>query len=209
MEKRVQTQPEETANVVSHGIGILGVLAGTYFLIDKGLSSDTLALIGVLIFCISLLLLYVSSSIYHLLPTGPSKDLFRKLDHIAIFLLIAGTYTPFVLGILRGKGGWTVLAFVWTLAILGIVLELTGRLKRRKYSNILYLAMGWSIVLAIRPLIENVPMNGLILLGVGGLFYSGGVYFYIKDYKPYYHFVWHLFVLAGSACHVFAVLWYA
>jgi hemolysin III len=210
LQKRKQTTGEEIANSISHGVGLLGAIAAIPILViflDSG--KDSIDLAGVLVFAISMVLLYLASTMYHALPSGKTKRVFQIMDHTAIFILIAGTYTPFALSTLRGPWGWSLFGLIWILAIIGIGLELAGKFKSGKYSNILYLAMGWAGVLVIKPLINNMPTQGLIWLAIGGLFYTFGVYFYAKDRKRYFHFVWHFFVLAGSVSHFFAVLWYA
>jgi len=209
-EKRKQTTGEEIANSISHGVGLLGAIAAIpVLIIFLKPGKDNIDLAGVLVFAISLVLLYLASTMYHALPEGKAKRVFQIMDHTAIFLLIAGTYTPFALSTLRGPWGWSLFGLIWLLAIIGIGLELGGKFKSGKYSNILYLAMGWTGVLVIKPLITNMPTQGLMWLALGGLFYTIGVFFYAKDRKRYFHFVWHFFVLAGSVSHFFAVLWYA
>lgn len=154
-------------------------------------------------------LLYLASTIYHALPENRAKRLFNVLDHSAIYLLIAGTYTPFALGALRGPWGWTLFGLVWGLALLGVGLKASKRLNRPAISTGLYLAMGWLVIIAVKPLLERVPEGGLWWLVAGGLAYTGGVVFFVFDNRwRYSHFIWHLFVLGGTACHFFAVLWY-
>jgi hemolysin III len=209
-EKRKQTRGEEIANAISHGVGLLGAIASIPILITfSSHDKDQMDMAGAMVFAVSMVLLYLASTMYHALPEGKYKRIFQVMDHTAIFLLIAGTYTPFTIGILRGPWGWFLFSLIWVVAITGIYLEITGKLKSRKSSNILYLAMGWSGILMIKPLIMNMQAQGLIWLALGGLFYSFGVFFYAKDRKSYFHFVWHFFVLGGSLSHFFAVLWYA
>jgi hemolysin III len=199
---------EEIANGVSHGVGLLVSLVGVPFLLVAAAHRHTAALVGACVFAASIVLLYLSSTLYHSLPRSRAKRVFQRLDHSAIFLLIAGTYTPFTLTVLRGPWGWTLFASVWSLTVLGLVLKATGRLQRAWLSNGLYLLMGWLVVIAIKPLWEQLPIPGLALLVAGGLFYTAGVPFYSAR-RQYAHFVWHLFVLGGTACHFFAVLGYA
>jgi len=207
---RPQSLPEELANSVSHGIGFLAaVLAAPFFIGNARANPDQGALIGALAFSISAALLYLSSTIYHALPRGGWKLWFDRLDHAAIYFLIAGSYTPFTLGALRGVWGWTLFGVVWTLAVVGATLKLTGVFKNRALSTALYLAMGWLVVVAAKPLLKNVPMPGLLWLAAGGLAYTVGVVFYNLKQVRYMHFVWHLFVLAGTACHAWAIYWYA
>ena len=153
--------------------------------------------------------LYLTSCLYHALPPGSTKQLLRKLDHSAIFLLIAGSYTPFTLGVLGGAWGWTLFGLVWGIAAIGIFLKLFAGIRHTRLSAALYVAMGWMIVIAVRPLVMRVPAWGIGLLVAGGLAYTIGIIFYAAPRLRYAHFVWHLFVLAGSTCHFFAVLWYA
>jgi hemolysin III len=155
-------------------------------------------------------LLYSASTLYHALPVGGAKRVFRVLDHSAIYLLIAGTYTPFTLGALRGPWGWALLGTIWTLAVFGILAKSTLGFRFPQLSTVLYLAMGWLVLIAIRPLVVHVSPAGLVWLFAGGVCYTAGVAFYATDTRLRYgHALWHVFVVAGSACHVAAVLWYA
>ena len=154
------------------------------------------------------MLLYAASTLYHGVPSPPAKRVLRQLDHAAVYLLIAGTYTPFTLVSLRGGWGWTLLALVWGLAILGIALQVAIPRRSRRPSVPLYLAMGWLIVIALEPLVRSVHSAGLVLLILGGLAYTLGVVFYAWQRLPYNHAVWHVFVLAGSICHFSCVLGY-
>jgi hemolysin III len=154
-----------------------------------------------------MLLVYLGSTLYHAWPRGTIKSVFQVIDHSAIFLLIAGTYTPFTLGPLRGAWGWTILALVWALAIFGVILKsVHGTEKQKTLSLTLYLGMGWLVLIAFRPLILHVPLPSLAWLVAGGLAYTGGVFFFVSKRSRYTHFVWHLFVLLGTACHFLAVL---
>lgn len=211
VKKRQQTPGEEIANSMSHGLGLVGALIAAPILITVSARTGTTAnVVGAAVFALCMVLTYLNSSLYHLIPQGPLKQVFRKLDHAAIFLLIAGTYTPFTLGVLNGTLGWTLFGLVWGMAALGLVLMQLERLSNPWVANGLYLAMGWLIVIATVPMVANMERAGLLLLLAGGLAYSGGVVFYALDARMRYgHFVWHLFVLAGSTCHFFAVLWYA
>ena len=157
-----------------------------------------------------MVLLYCASTIYHAVPHERAKALFRKLDHGAVYLLIAGTYTPFTLGALNGPLGWTLLGVVWSLAAVGITLKAFDRIEHPLASLGLYLLMGWLCVIAAELLLERVPLPGLLLLAGGGIAYMAGVAFFATDHRVRYgHFIWHLFVLAGTGCHFFAVLGYA
>lgn len=200
---------EEAANAISHGLGLLASLAGIPILIGTTLQRGTSAIVGASVFAAALLLLYGSSTVYHALPRGKAKRVLRVLDHSAIFLLIAGTYTPFTLTVLRGAWGWSLLGVVWGLAAAGVVLKAVGWLRHRVLSTGLYLAMGWLVLVAIQPLSERLPALGLLWLVAGGLFYTAGVPFFAARRLRYAHFLWHLFVLGGTACHYYAVLGYA
>ncbi len=208
--RREQSLGEEIANSVSHGLGLVAALVAVPFLLVRAVERGGGAEIaGTSIFAGAMLVLYLASTLYHALPRNRAKSVFQVLDHGAIFLLIAGTYTPFMLGALRGAWGWTLLGIVWSLAVGGVVVTALGAVRHRLFSTCLYLAMGWLIVIAIRPLWLHVPRVGLVWLAAGGLAYTGGVAFYATRRLRYGHFVWHLFVLAGTTCHYFAVLWYA
>lgn len=163
------------------------------------------AVIGASLFGTTLCLTYGTSTVYHALRPGPAKRLLRMLDHGAIFLLIAGTYTPYCLVTLRGVWGWSLLGVVWGIAFLGITLKSTLGLGWPKLSLVLYLLMGWVVVVAVAPLWRALPGPGLLWLGAGGVFYTGGTAFYALDHRRWFHTWWHLCVLAGSACHVISV----
>jgi hemolysin III len=209
-QERVQSVGEEIANSVSSGIALLAILCGIPFLITSAAQHGSkLSLAGVIIFAIAMALLYLASTIYHALPRTELKKLFRLFDHSAIFLLIAGTYTPFALGPLRGPWGWVLLGTVWCLAFLGIGFKAMGGLRYRLVSICLYVGMGWMAVFAVRLFWAHVPLAGLLWLAAGGLAYTGGIAFYLAKQLRYSHFIWHLFVATGTACHFFAVLWYA
>ena len=203
------TPEGEIFNSVTHIVGAALALAGLVALtIKAGLRGDVWRIVSFSVYGVTLLLLYSFSALYHSL-NGRAKRIFRVLDHQAIYLLIAGTYTPFMLVPLRGIWGWWMFGIIWGLAIVGIVLEAVQRKGRRIIQLCLYLLMGWLIMTALGPLLRSLPLRGFSLLAAGGLFYTGGVYFYVKDDKsPYYHGIWHLFVLVGSLCHFFAVLLY-
>lgn len=207
--KREQTLGEEIANSVSHGVGFLGAVAVTPILIIAAQRAGTAAIVGASIFGATMMVLYLASTLYHAFPQSRTKRVFKILDHGAIFLLIAGTYTPFTLGILKGTWGWLLFGIVWGLAILGVVLKSVGGAATGKLSTGLYLAMGWLAVLAVKPLWQSMPGWGLFWLLAGGIMYSTGVLFFIADRIRYSHFVWHLFVMAGTSCHVVTVLLYA
>jgi hemolysin III len=207
---RVTTLGEEIGNSISHGVGVLLSLVAlpTLVVIAAG-RHDVWQIVGGAIFGATLILLYSASTLYHALPSPRAKRVFRVLDHAAIYLLIAGTYTPFALGALRGRWGWSLLAAVWTLAVIGIVLKATRGFRMPWVSTAIYLLMGWLIVIALRPLQARIGFAGLAWLLAGGLAYTTGVVFFAWERLRYGHMVWHLFVLAGSIFHFIAVLRYA
>ncbi|OGS10708.1 MAG: hemolysin III [Elusimicrobia bacterium RIFOXYA2_FULL_58_8] len=207
--KSIYRDGEELFNSITHIVGAALALAGLVALaVAAGLHGDAWRIVSFIVYGVTLLLLYSFSALYHSLR-GRAKRIFRILDHQAIYLLIAGTYTPFTLVTLRGAWGWWLFGIIWALAIFGIVLDSARHTGRRIVPLCIYLLMGWLITVALVPLLKALPAPGLGLLAAGGLFYTGGVYFYVKDDKaPYFHGVWHLFVLCGSLCHYFAVLFY-
>lgn len=208
--ERGQTLGEEIANSVSHGVGLAAALAATPFLIAHAAQRGREAFIaGVSVFAATAVLLYLASTLYHALPRGRAKRVFQVIEHSAIFLLIAGTYTPFTLGVLRGAWGSTLITLVWGLAALGVLLKTVGRAEHPSLSMVMYLGMGWLLVVAVRPLWLHVPLSGLVWLLVGGVAYTAGVAFFAAKRLRYAHFVWHLFVLAGTTCHFIAVWLYA
>jgi len=210
MLERALSVGEEIGNSITHGLGLVASIAAVPFLVIKARSSsDDTALTGAIIYGVTLILLYATSTVYHALPISKGKQLFRVLDHSAIYLLIAGTYTPFALGPLRGPWGTGLLVVIWMLALIGIASKVIGGFKLPHLSTGLYLLMGWLIVVAIKPLVENVPRAGLMWLAAGGLAYTGGVVFYSMKRVRYSHMIWHLCVAAGSVCHFIAVLSYA
>lgn len=208
--KREQSLGEEIANSISHGVGLILALIVLPVLVIAALrQGSTSALVGASVYAVALVLLYLASTIYHALPPNRAKRLFRVLDHAAIFLLIAGTYTPFTLGVLRGPWGWTLLVLVWSMALAGITLKVAWGIRYKAISTIVYLGMGWMAVLAAREVWLRMPAPGIGWLVAGGLAYTVGVVFFVAERMRYSHLAWHLFVLAGSACHTCAVLWYA
>lgn len=206
---RQQSPGEELANSISHGAGFLAALVAIPVLVLNAAPHGAAAIVGAGIFAGTMTLLYLTSTLYHALAPNRAKRIFRILDHGAIYLLIAGTYTPFTLGVLRGAWGWTLLGFIWVLALVGIVFKSVEGVRHPRVSTGLYLAMGWLIVAAAKPLWHAMPVWGLVWLAAGGVAYTAGVGFYAAARMRYAHFVWHLFVLAGSACHVVAALRYA
>ena len=210
MRERRLTLGEEIANSVTHGVALAVSIAALPILIVAGVARrDPWQVVGGAIFGGTLILLYAASTLYHALPHSRAKRVFRVLDHSAIYLLIAGTYTPFALGALRGAWGWALFGSVWTLAVLGITAKATLGFRFPRLSAAVYLAMGWLAVVAIRPLATELGPAGLTWLIAGGLCYTAGVLFFAWERLRYGHMVWHLFVTAGSVCHFFAVLWHA
>jgi hemolysin III len=209
--EREQSHAEEIANSISHGIGLISALVGTPILIlHAARHGDAGFVVGTSLFSATIILLYLGSCLYHALPVGKAKRIFRVIEHSAIFLLIAGTYMPFTFGVLRGAWGWTLFGFIWGLASVGVALKAFNMIPHPILSTGLYLLMGWLIVIAIVPLAARVPKTGLLLLIGGGMSYTAGVAFFATDSRLRYgHFIWHLFVMGGTACHYFAVLWYA
>ena len=200
---------EELANGLTHGAGLLLAIAGLGVLLAYAARhGDAWHIVGCAVFGAALIACYTTSTLYHSVRSERLRPLLRTLDHAAIFLLIAGTYTPFTLVNLRGPWGWSLFGVVWGLALLGIALRLllNGRLHGLVVA--LYLAMGWVVVVAVQPMLDRVAPGGLALLAAGGLAYTGGVVFYKWKRLPYNHDIWHLFVLLGSALHFFAVLFY-
>lgn len=203
------TLGEEITHAITHGLGLLLSLAGLAVLVVAAISrGDAWHLVGCAVFGATLVLLYAASTLYHGIHHRRAKRVLRHLDHAAIYLLIAGTYTPFTLVSLRGGWGWTLLALVWGLAILGIALQVTRPSGLRRAAVPIYLVMGWLVVIAIGPLVRSLDSQGLALLVLGGLAYTLGLVFYAWRRLPYNHAVWHLFVLTGSACHFSCVLGY-
>lgn len=210
-EDRAQTLGEEVANAVTHGLGCLLAVAALPILVWQanrvGGAADVVA---ASIFAATAIVLYGTSMLYHALPAGAAKRWFNRLDHAAIYLLIAGSYTPFTLGVLSGPWGWTLFGIVWGAAALGVSVKLLNRLRHPWLSTGLYVAMGWVAVVAAGPLIERMPTAGLAWLVAGGLSYTLGAVVFLLDNKVRYaHAVWHLFVLGGTVCHFFAALGYA
>jgi hemolysin III len=207
----MQSRGEEIANSLSHGFGLIAALAGTPVLIMHAVRlGDAGFIVGTSIFSASMILLYLASTLYHAWPIGKTKRCFRIIEHSAIFILIAGTYTPLTLGILRGAFGWTLFGVIWGLAAAGITLKVFYKTAHPVLSTCLYLLMGWLLVIAVKPLLAGMPAAGLFLLAAGGVSYTAGVSFFATDSRvPYGHFIWHLFVIAGTTCHYFLILGYA
>lgn len=197
---------EERANAFTHGVGSILSIIGCIFLILKARSvPDGWHLVSYSLFGISLIALYTSSFLYHYLQGRKTKQIFRKIDHSAIYLLIAGTYTPFLMTNLRGSTGWIMFIIVWGFALAGIWIKIKTRIKSKWLSASIYLVMGWLAVFIYRSMMTNLPGASLVLLAAGGFFYTFGVIFYVWKTLKFHHAVWHLFVLAGSICHYFSV----
>jgi hemolysin III len=210
VQARTQSRGEEIANSVSHGVGLLAALAATPVIVLSAVRHGGAARIaGVSVFAAAMVLLYLTSTLYHALPRNCAKRVFQVLDHAAIFLMIAGTYTPITLGVLRGTWGWTLFGLVWSLAITGVALTAGGGVRYPKLTTSLYLAMGWLVLIAVKPLWLRMPSEGLLWLLAGGIAYTVGVVFYAANRVRYSHFIWHLFVITGTSCHYVAVLRFA
>ena len=205
--RRMQSAGEELANSISHGIGLAGAMIATPVLLLAAFRhASAFFLVGTIIFIVTMLLVYFGSTLYHAWPQTRVKSFLQVTDHSAIFLLIAGTYTPFALGPLRDVGGLTMLCIVWTLALFGVVMKATrGALRHRKLSMTLYLGTGWLGIIFIRPLALAIPCSAVLWLIAGGIAYTAGTLFFANERVRYAHFVWHLFVLAGTSCHFAAV----
>ena len=210
MTERLQTLGEEIANSVSHGVALIAAIASVPFLITSASRLSVSSLVGACVFAATMVFLYFTSTLYHALPHGKAKRVFLKLDYTAIYLFIAGSYTPFALGALGGPWGWTLFGLVWGLAAIGIALKAFDRLSHPWLSTGLYLAMGWLVLIAAVPLIEHVPLPGLLWLVAGGVAYTVGVVFFVLDHRVRYsHAVWHAFVAAGTGFHFVAIMGYA
>ena len=217
--KQVKKKPDTTKKSYSLGEEIFN---STTHLLGSGISIAALVIMIVIsvgagspiklgssiVFGISLLLLYMMSTLYHAITNPRAKSFFKVLDHCAISILIAGTYTPFALVAIGGTFGWIIFGIIWASALVGIVFNAIDVKRYKLFSTILYVLMGWAIVFTIQPLIESIPLGGIILLAVGGLFYTLGLVFYLIKSKKYFHSIWHIFVLLGSVCHILAVILY-
>lgn len=203
-----ESHAEEVASAITHGMGLALSVVGLIMMITVS-AGDPWRITGGAIFGSTLVFLYLSSTLYHSFSGPRVKSLFQIIDHSAIYLLIAGSYTPLTLVTLRGAWGWSLLGVVWFMAITGIIIKSVMKNNREHWiSTAIYLVMGWLAVIAAAPLINSLPLGGLILLVTGGLCYSGGVIFFVWQKLKFNHAIWHLFVLAGSLCHVLAVILY-
>jgi hemolysin III len=208
-QSRPYTYREELAHGISHGIGAGLAIAGLVFLLYFAIRNGNVwHIVSASIYGSSLILLYLASTLYHLLSSPRFKRLFKRLDHLMIYGLIAGTYTPLTLVSLRGGWGWTLFGLIWGMALCGLILELVFKRKIHWISLALYLGMGWLIVIAAQPLLASLAPGGIVLLVAGGLLYTLGVIFYVWESLSYHHVIWHLFVMAGSIAHFFSILLY-
>jgi hemolysin III len=210
LHERPQTLGEEIANSVSHGVGLLLALIGFPVLVASTMRRGvTTEMVAATVFATTMVLLYFTSTLFHAFPRSRAKRIFQVLDHSAIYLLIAGTYTPFTLGVLHGKWGWILFGLVWSMAVAGIVMKVFGGIRYNTLSTLVYIAMGWVVVIAADSVWLLVPKWGIFWLFAGGVAYTLGAIFFLAERVRYFHFVWHLFVVAGSACHFVAVYLYA
>jgi hemolysin III len=201
------TPAEERANVATHAAAAVLSVAGLSWMLYASLSlSDPWRVISSIIYGTSLIALFSASTVYHYFHESPNRALYKLLDHCAIYLLIAGTYTPFLLVAMRESVGWWLFAAIWLLALAGIIKKIWIRHRYPRFSLVSYLAMGWLIVIAIRPMLQMVPVGLIVWLVIGGLCYTLGIIFYAFKKVPYFHFIWHLFVLGGSISHFFGML---
>jgi hemolysin III len=209
--ERPQTLEEEIANTISHGVGFVAALIGASFLIATAVQRGSLSfLVGASIFAGTMVLLYLASTLFHMPVMMHTKPALLVCDHIVIYLFIAGTYTPFTLGVLHGVWGWLLLGLVWALALGGVLFKIiVGAVRYPRFSTGIYLAMGWVFIIVAVPLWQRLPQEGLLWLMLGGLAYTAGVGFFLANKIRYHHLIWHLFVLAGTACHFVAVWRYA
>lgn len=207
MADRKKTSGEEIANSITHGIGLVLSIAGLGTIVTLAtIYGETVHIVSSSVFGATLVFLYAASTLYHAVQEPKVKQIFKVVDHCAIYLLIAGTYTPFTLVSLRGNWGWTLFGIIWGLTVFGIIFKIFFVNRLNILSTFIYLFMGWLALIAINPILAQVPVSGILWLVAGGFAYTFGVIFYLLDRVPYYHTVWHLFVLAGSVCHYFAVV---
>lgn len=200
---------EEIAHALTHGVGAIAAIVGLVFMLVWAVSyGDTFHVVSASIYGASLILLYLASTLYHAFPWPRVKAFFQQMDHAAIYVLIAGTYTPFALVNLRGAWGWTLLAVVWSIALIGVIMEVAMKERKKWLSLSLYLGLGWMALVVIKPMLETVEAGGLWLLLAGGLAYTFGVIFYVWKSLRFHHAIWHVFVLAGSVLHFFSVFYF-
>lgn len=208
---RAQTLGEEIANALSHGLGLLLAVASLPILVWQAARlGSAIDVVAAGVFGATAIVLYGVSTLYHALPSGGAKRWFQRLDHAAIYLFIAGSYTPFTLGVLEGPWGWSLFGVVWAAAAFGVTVKLLNRLRQPLVSTLLYVAMGWVAVVAAAPLVQRLPVAGLTWLVAGGLSYTlGALVFLLDDRVRYAHAAWHLFVIGGSVCHFAAAMGWA
>ena len=208
---REQTWGEELANALSHGIGLLLAVASLPILVQSAVLHGSAAdIVAASVFAGTAIMLYLVSTLYHAVRSAAAKSWLKRLDHASIYLFIAGSYMPFLFGVLRGAWGWSLFGVVWAAAALGVGAKLLDRLTHRLWSTGLYVAMGWVALVAAAPLVERLSASGPAWLIAGGLSYTAGAIVFLFDSRlRYAHFVWHLFVIGGSTCHFFAALWHA
>jgi hemolysin III len=209
---RAQTAGEELANALSHGLGFLLALAALPILVSGALQrgGEAADVIAASLFAGTMIVLYLVSTLYHAMPVGRAKVWLNRFDHAAIYLFIAGSYMPFLFGVLRGAWGWSLFGVIWSAALLGVTAKLFNRLRHPLWSTGLYVVMGWAVLIAAVPLFERMSTAGLIWLLAGAVSYTVGAVIYLFDSRQrYIHFVWHLFVMGGTTCHFFAALWHA
>ncbi len=200
---------EEYANIATHALGVaLSIAALVVMVVYAARHGDPYHIVSVSIFGATLILLYLGSTLYHAMTHEKAKHVFRVIDHSCIYLLIAGSYTPFTLVTLRGNWGWTLFGVTWGLALAGVVFKIFFTKRFNVLSVATYIALGWLIVIAAKPVVTSVPTGGLGLLAAGGLFYTGGVVFYLWRRIPFHHAIWHVMVMGGSFCHFLAVFYY-
>ena len=201
--------PEEIANSVTHGVGfLLGVAALSVMVVFAAIHGTAWHIVSCAVYGTTLTLLFAASTLYHSLPWPRTKAILKIIDHSAIYFLIAGTYTPFLLVPLRGPLGWSLFGVIWGLALGGVGFKIFFAGRFKVLSTLIYVGLGWMVVIAIRPLYQTLPLGGLLWLVAGGLFYTLGTVFYLKRRIPFNHAIWHAFVLAGSLCHFTSVMWY-
>ncbi|MEO3947773.1 hemolysin III family protein [Gorillibacterium sp. CAU 1737] len=201
------TRREEVANSITHGIGMgLSIAALVLLIVFASLQGNAWHVVSFTIFGVTMLLMYTSSTLVHAFPEGKAKDVFTVFDHSSIYLFIAGTYTPITLSVIRGPLGWTLFGIIWGVAAVGVVFKAFFATKFLFTSTLIYIVMGWVIVLAWKPLVANFPHDALVMLVIGGVLYTVGTIFYVWRSFPYHHAVWHLFVLGGSVMHFFCIL---
>lgn len=208
-ENKPYTLPEEIANSLTHGIGVLLALAALAVMVAyAALRGSAWHVVSCAVYGATLVMLFTASTLYHSLPWPRTKAILKVIDHSAIYLLIAGTYTPFLLVPLRGPWGWSLFGVIWGLALVGVVFKVFFAGRFKLFSTLVYVGMGWIVVVAIRPLCQSLPAGGLWWLVAGGVLYTAGTFFYLKRSIPFNHAIWHAFVLAGSLCHFLSVMLY-